>query len=686
MKIVAGWVREFVDIPATDQELADRLTLCGLAIDGVEDGVLEADIGTNRPDAMSHFGIAREASCLYDRDLKPIRPAVHESDRPAAEAAWVEIADPELCSRYSARVITGVKIGPSPAWMVKRLEAAGHRSINNVADVTNYVLLELGQPLHSFDLDKLAGRKIIVRRARAGEMLETLDGVERKFTADHLIIADADKPVGIAGVMGGQASGISNSTVNVLLESAWFEPKSIRRTARYFGMHTDASHRFERGSDVGGTATAADRAAELIQQVAGGEILKGRIDIIPILETVASVTKYSQVGGEPFERHSFRNLVAPSARPAIELRRKELDRIIGVQVTAAEVMRILRRLGFRAEELAYGNWKLAPPTWRLDVSREIDIIEEVSRHYGFERLPDHLASWAGTIHRTPDAKMEQAVRDTARGLGYDETISISLGPEARMRRFSSAEPLALANPLSAESAVLRTSALPGVLDAVLWNLNRGEKDSHVFEVGKVYLPDGEPATLALAGVPDDFAHLKGDIETVLDLFSGSVSFDKEIGVDYFHPGRSARVLLDGATIGRFGELHPAVAAEYGFRHPVLAAQLFLDPLYARGLRVMRHEELPRFPSVERDFSFLLPEGVTFQSVERAVIALDLPELRNVTAAEVFRGGQVPAGHYSLLLRVRFQSNDRTLLDLEVNDHSARIVAALQETLRATLRR
>jgi len=645
MKIVTSWVREFVEIPATDQELAERLTLCGLAIDGVEDGVLEADIGTNRPDAMNHYGIAREASCLYDRDLRPIRPNVRESGKAASDVASVEIADPDLCTRYSARVIMGVKIGPSPAWMVDRLEAAGHRSINNVADVTNYVLLELGQPLHSFDLDKLADRKIIVRRARAGETLETLDGVDRKFTADHLIIADADKPVGIAGVMGGEESGIGNSTVNVLLESAWFEPKSIRKTARYFGMHTDASHRFERGTDVGGTALAADRAAELIQQVAGGEILRGLIDTYP----------------------------NPQPRPAIELRRKELDRIIGVQITAAEVLRILRRLGFRVDELAYGNWKLFPPTWRLDISREIDIIEEVARHYGFERLPDHLASWAGTIHRTPNAKMEQAVRDTARALGYDETISISLGPETRMRRFSSAEPLALANPLSAESAVLRTSPLPGVLDAVLWNLNRGEKDSHVFEVGKIYLHDNEPATLALAGVPGEFAHLKGDIETVLDLFSGSVSFDKEVGVDYFHPGRSARVSLDGSPIGRFGELHPGVAAEYGFRHPVLAAELFLDPLYARGLRVMRHEDLPRFPSVERDITVVITPEKTFQEMKDAVMALKVPELRSFTVVGPPYPIEDAPGLYALTVRATFQSGTRTLADSEVNDFTKDIL-------------
>jgi phenylalanyl-tRNA synthetase beta chain len=400
MKLVTSWIREFVDIPANDRELAERLTLAGLAIDAVEtaangESVLEADIGTNRPDAMNHYGLAREASTLYDRDLKPIRPQFQESGKLASDVASVEILDADLCPRYSARVIMGVKVGPSPEWMVRRLEAAGQRSINNVADVTNYLMWENGQPLHSFDLDRVAGRKIIVRRARAGETMETLDGVERKFTTDHLLICDGERPVGIGGVMGGEESGISERTVNVLLEAAWFEPKSIRKTARYFGMHTDASHRFERGMDIGFTVTAADRAAELIQRVAGGEILKGALDVYP----------------------------NPQPRAAIELRRKELDRIIGVQVTAAEVLRILRRLGFRPDELGYGNWKMIPPSWRLDVAREIDIVEEVARHYGFERLPDSLCGWAGGIHRTPNATLERVLRDTSRALGYDETTA-----------------------------------------------------------------------------------------------------------------------------------------------------------------------------------------------------------------------------------------------------------------------
>ncbi len=662
MKLVTSWIREFVDIPASDAELAERLTLAGLAIDGIEtleDGetVLEADIGTNRPDAMNHFGLAREASCLYDRDLKPVRPAIKEAARKSSDDASVEIADAELCARFVARVISGVKIGPSPDWLVRRIEAAGQRAINNVADITNYLLLELGQPLHAYDLNKVAGRKLIARRARTGETLETLDGVERKFTADHLVIADAEKPLGIAGVMGGESSGISAGTTNVLIEAAWFEPKSTRRTAKYFGMHTDASHRFERGSDISMTVTAADRAAELIQQLAGGEILAGRIDVYP----------------------------NPEPRKAIELRRQELDRIIGVQIPAAEVLRILRRLGFMPEELGYGNWKMIPPTWRLDVMREIDIIEEVARQYGFERLPDRLAGWAGPIHRAPNAEMERALRDTSRALGYDETIAISLVPEARTRRFSADTPLALANPLSAESAVLRTSPLPGVLDAVLWNLNHGETESRVFEVGKVYRADAEPATLGLAAAPTDVLSMKGDIETLLDLFKGTVTFDNATGVDYFHPGRSARVLVDGNVIGRFGELHPTVAQEYGFRVPVMTAEIMLDPLYARGLRKMIHEELPRFPAVERDFSLLLPDSVNFQSVRDAVASLGIAELRGVTAAEVFRGGNVPVGRYSLLLRARFQSNDRTLSDTEVAGWASMIVAALENQLGGTLR-
>ncbi len=681
MRLVSSWLREFVAIPVEDRRLAEDLTMAGIAIDwfgAAENGemVFEADITTNRPDAMNHYGVAREASVLYDRDLKPYHAQPEESARPASDVAAVDIADPDLCARYSARVILGVKVGPSPDWMARRLEAAGAHSINNVADVTNYLLLELGHPLHAFDLDTLAGRKIIVRRARAREALTTLDGVVREFIPENLVIADAERAVAIAGVMGGLETGIHDGTTNVLLESAWFEPRSIRKTARQFALRTDASHRFERGADLGITGLAADRAAELIRAVAGGEILRGLLDAFP----------------------------APRERRPLMLRRSELDRILGEFVPPEQVERILRRLGFRvAAGGRAGEWTVTPPSFRLDVEREIDLIEEVARHFGFQRFPSRLPAWAGAARRAPDWEAERVVRETARALGYSETISFSLIAPREAEQFSVRQPVRLANPLSEEASVLRTSAVPGLLNAVEWNLNRGVRAMRLFEIGKLYGNEGgrykEPPLLGLAAsgpVSEPSVHvaarqptffdLKGDVEILLDLFEhGPLSFDSAPGVDYYHPGRVARAAMDGETVARFGEIHPRIAAERKLRQPVLVAELFLDRLWPRGLRRLQYEALPRVPAVDRDLSLLLPEGVTFEQVVQAARGLEIAELAALRPVEIFRGGPVPEGKYSLLLRLVFQRAEQTLSDAEVNEWSRAVAAALEQNLGAALR-
>lgn len=680
MRFVTNWIREFVDIAADDRQLAHDLSMAGIGIEalGVADNgepVFEADITTNRPDAMNHYGVAREASVIYDVELKPHRATVKESAAPATGSASIEILDPDLCGRYSARVIRGVKIGPSPGWMVRRLEAAGLRSINNVADVTNYLLLELGHPMHAFDLDTLAGRRIVVRRARAGEKMATLDGVERDFASDNLVIADAEKPVAIAGVMGGLETEITERTTNVLLESAWFEPRSIRKTSKQFGMHTDASHRFERGADLNVTALAADRAAQLIQEVAGGEVCQGVIDVFP----------------------------APCQRPSLVLRAGELLRILGEPVPSAEVDRILRGLGFRVAADGANQWLVEPPGFRLDVEREIDVIEEVGRLYGYEQFPNRLPAWAGTAHRAPHFEADRALRQTARALGYSEAMTYSLVAPSDTLEFAPADPVRLANPLSEEASVLRTSMAPGLLAAVEHNLNRGTLSVRLFELGKTYgAEDGrflETPVLALAASGDvapasvhepsralGFFDLKGDVEVLLDLFEHKqVYFDSAPGLDYYHPGRVARAAMDGETVARFGEIHPRITAARKLRQRVLLAEIFIDRLYRRGLRSPAYEPLSRVPAVGRDFSLLVPERLAFASVAEAVRGLGISEVVDIRPVEVFRGGQVPAGKYSLLLRVVFQRPERTLSDTEVNAWSRTIAERLERELGAVLR-
>src|SRR5712692_9193921 len=370
MRILLSWLREYVDIEESPRDLAQALSMAGITVESVAEErgetLLELDLTTNRVDAANHLGVAREVAAIFGRQVRRPGIQLREDPRPAAERASIEIADLDLCARYVGRVALGVEVKPSPDWMRHRLELCGVRSINNVADITNYVLLEVGQPTHAFDLDTLGSAKIIVRRASAGERLTTLDGVERVLEPHHLVIADAARPVALAGIMGGAATEISDRTRNVLIESAWFEPASIRRTARHFGMHTEASHRFERGADIEATTWAADRIAALLEQLASAAILAGCIDAYPRLRS----------------------------RAPIVLRASAIVRHLGMEITRQEVERILASLGFAAERAEQG-WNVTPPSARLDVEREIDLIEEIARIYGYDRFPSTLPAWAG---------------------------------------------------------------------------------------------------------------------------------------------------------------------------------------------------------------------------------------------------------------------------------------------------
>src|SRR5579872_334789 len=368
MKISLHWLREFVDIAVEPARLKTDLTNVGLNVESVaaagDDCIFDIEVTTNRPNCLSHYGVAREVATIYRKRLKRLESSFREINTSAASEASIDILNPELCARYCGRVIQNVQVKPSPDWLTRRLEAVGQRPINNVADITNYVLMELGHPLHAFDLRRLAEHKVIVRRAAAGEHLRTLDGVDRTLSPNDLVIADAAQPIALAGVMGGQESEISFGTNTVLLESAWFEPSSIRRTAKSQGMHTEASHRFERGVDIEMAPAALDRAASLIVQFAGGKVLRGLLDVFPV---------------PPPVKH-------------IVLRRSEVLRLLGAEVSWEDIERILRSLGFEVERRGTEAWRITPPSFRLDVTREADLIEEVARHYGYNRLPSRLRS------------------------------------------------------------------------------------------------------------------------------------------------------------------------------------------------------------------------------------------------------------------------------------------------------
>ena len=696
MKISPTWVREFVDLKVDDRKLAEELTLTGTAVESIgENGVFEMEITTNRPDCMNHYGVARECSAIYDAPLKAIQRTLPQAEGKADFA--IEIADAEGCARYTARIVRGVKIGASPKRVAERLASVDQRAINNVADASNYTLWEMGHPTHAFDLDLLQGGKIIVRRARAGESLKTLDGVDRRLSPDDLVIADANRPVALAGVMGGFDTMITERTRNVLIESAWFDPVAIRKSSHRHGLHTDASHRFERGADFGATSLACARVAQLILESAGGA-LEGE-------ETDAVARGISH---------------AP-----VPLSRAEVLRILGGEIEQAEIERILRRLGFgvtsgrpmvavsrRGGPLGTGGARAAVaeeaatytieiPSWRLDVEREIDVIEEIARVHGYNRFSNTLPAFSGFVIEHTNAAKDARLQSRALALGYNQAISLTFISEQDARQFSPAAGVELENPISEEARYLRNSMLPGMLEMLAWNLNRGKDNVRLFETGDVFEVSGarvdepkqlclgatgnaEPANLHRPARPYSFFDLKGDVETLLAAFEHPSLYYDAHAADYYNPSRSARAVMDGATVARFGQLHPEIAAARKLRQDVYVAEIYLNRLYQHSLRQVRYEALPRYPAVERDFSFLFEDRVTYDLIRGAVEALRIPELRRLVPVEIFRGGAVPAGRYSLLLRATLQSSERTLREDEVALWSSQIIQALQ-ALGGTLR-
>ena len=700
MKVVYNWLKDFVEVTAPPQELASRLALSGTNIGGVENGphgaVIEAEVSSNRPDCLGHLGIAREVGAIYKLPLKPVLPKPAESTAKASDAVKVEIQTPDLCGRFTARVIRNVKIQPSPKWLKDRLEASGVASISNVVDVSNYVMLELGHALHAFDYDKVHDHKIIVRRAKPNEKIRTLDGVERQLAPGKerqldsgiCVITDGDgsRAVGIGGIMGGAETEISFSTKNVLIECAWFEPIAVRRAARFLKLHTEASTRFGRGADPEMAELASRRAAELILQLAGGELLSGVVDVYP---------------GKRLPKK-------------IRVTRAEILRVMGADVPDKKVESNLSALGFApiridqnrgAEGSILAAWECTQPSWRAEVEREIDLIEEIARIYGLDKFPPRLPAARQGTARLPHHEAEMRLRERLIGLGYREILTIPHVAEERDALFrpEGVAPARLSNPLSEEAGVLRSNGLVTMAAALEWNLNHGQRNAHLFEIGCHYRLNGSESvetrvlTLGTTGEArqknlyepsreSSFADLKGDLDAIGAL-AGSFEWH-DGGPDWLHPARRGRVQLHSNEIGAAGQLARRVADKFKFRQDVFLAEFDLDPFCAAvraAKEARRYEPLPRFPSVERDFSLLLPDGTHFSSVVNAIHALNISEISNIEASDLFRGKNVPAGKYSLLVRVTFQSREATLTDAQIGDFSGRVVAALEKNLGAQLR-
>jgi phenylalanyl-tRNA synthetase beta chain len=714
VKIVYSWLREFVETTAPAEELRARLSLAGIAIDSIEETaagpVLDAEITANRPDCLGHYGVAREAAAIFRLPVRAPNPKLKESKENVATATRVEIEAPELCGRYTARVLRGVKVEPSPDWLRQRLEAIGQNSINNVVDVTNEVMFELGQPLHAFDLDKLAEKRIVVRRARAGEKIRTLDGAERTLAKEMCVIADRARAVAIAGVMGGAESEIGSSSRNILIESAWFDPISVRRTSKALGLRTEASYRFERGADPEMAEMASRRAAELIQQVAGGELLAGVVDVYP----------------------------GRAEGAMIELSRKELLRVMGADVPDRDVEEILGALGFRpvrrdAHRGSNGSllaaWECRQPSWRQDVTRGIDLIEEVARHYGYDKFPPRLPPAKLPAKPLPHAAALEGLRERAIALGYQEIVAIPLVDTRRdeLFRAEGVAPAVIGNPLAEDASVMRSNGVVSMIDALEWNLNHGLRDLRLFEVGKTYqLHKGEPVerlvlTLGATGLAREktihenarefvFADLKGDLDRIFELAFRGIRWEHG-SRNWLNKARAAKLLATGSMffnpdgepgwhttetmakhggwpIGEAGQLSRKIAEQLKLRQNIFIAELQLEPLL-RGIEIGGRERkftpILRFPAVERDFSLVLADGVKFAQVVEVIRELGIVDLRGVEALDLFRGGQIRAGKFSLMIRVTFQSAESTLTDTQIAEFSARVVGALETKLGAALR-
>jgi phenylalanyl-tRNA synthetase beta chain len=683
-----------------DSRLAEDLTLRGIAVEGIYDlgdgngSLFEMDITTNRVDAMNHYGVAREAAAIHGLALPELSYELPNA-LPSGQDFPVRIEAESECGRFTARVLRGVLIDDSRDWFAGAEVATyfgslEQKRISNAVDASNFALLAMGQPTHVFDLDKLEGG-IVVRRARKGERLKTLDGVERALNSEDLIVADHVKPVGLAGVMGGWDTMITSATTNVLVEAAWFEPMAVRRTARRHGLHTDASHRFERGADF----NAAPVASALVSRIllANGGWIEG--DLVD--ERVAAMEA----------RTASRNPVA--------LALSEVRRILGTTVdkegiSAATVEAVLTALGCKLAELsreASAAWSVTLPSWRLDLDREIDLIEEVARVYGYNRFANTLPAFGEGVTALPWAEKESEVRRTFLAAGFHEAIASTFcsAAEAALTAPQPGLVVPLGNPLSEEAGVLRPSLVPGMLSMIAGNLHRDVSDVRLFELGTVFAgtPDKveeRPAVAfgAVGSLPEegplhpgcaiDFHDVKGLVEQVLARFqSRAVYFDRfptEAGLtpEWLHPYRAARVAVDGATVGWFGQLHPSEAARRKLAAPnrlkelVLVGELYLDRLYKLPLRKPIAREISRFQPVRRDFSLVLDQSIGWEKIDQALAGLQIPELVEWRAREVFRDERMAAGEYSLLLGTTFQAADRTLREEELQSFQAQVVEAV----------
>ena len=701
MKVLYFWLKEIIPFRLTPEALAEKLTMIGLEVEAINkdasgdasgdagDTILDIAVTSNRPDCLGIIGIAREVHAILSswapgtkrsRGLRLPHAKLKESRERTANNVRVSIQDKALCHRYTARLIKNVKVKQSPPWLKNRLKALGLRPINNIVDITNYVLMEYGHPLHAFDFDRIKGRKIIVRRAKAGEKIITLDGVPRELDKGILVIADNEKPQAIAGVIGGMESEVSEGTTNILLESAYFDPGAIRRASKKLGISTDSSYRFERGADKEAVSVASQRAMALIQELAGGDVLKGEVDVYP----------------------------RPSKPVRISLRLKRVRKILGVEIEKSRIRSILNALGLKVEKSDGEVWRIRIPGFRRDLSLEIDLIEEIARHFGYTRIPATLPSITiAPPQQEYSSLVYENVKEIMTSAGFDEVINFSFYSKKKNAGPAHGRepglPVSIKNPISEEQGVMRLSLAHGLLGTANLNLSRGEKAIKIFELGKTYFLKNENTPhekyclgalcLETAAMQHwkremkkiDFYDIKGVIELLFNRL-GIEDVDFRAGpVSYFNESSSTLIYAGNKDIGWVGEVDKNTLTAYDINQRAFLFEIYVSEIIPSVRKAINFRELPKFPASFRDISIIVPEEIVSREITRSIEKSGDINLEKIELIDLYRGKQIPPGRVGLTYRLTFRSLQRTLREEEVNNLFSRIISDLKTTFPIELR-
>ena len=665
-----NWLKEYVDLPMSVDELTERLTLTGLNLEGVEnvgdDVAIDLEVTSNRPDCLGHIGVAREISVLWQQTLKKPAAAPSSTTQQIAELTSVTVECPELCPRYTAREIQGIKIGPSPAWLADRLRSLGIAVINNVVDISNYVMFECGQPLHAFDFGKLAGRKIIVRESKPGEKFLAINHQEYELQAGTCVIADAERAVALGGVMGGADSEVSETTTELLIEAADFAPLSVRNTARRLNLHSPSSYRFERGVDPEGVDWASRRCCELILELAGGELAEGVINV-----------------GEQ-----------AATREQIKLRFTELPRILGIEIPSATVGKILTDLGCEQTHTCDHCVKVIPPSWRADLTREVDLVEEVARIHGYDQIPEDAGVKMVASTRSREDRVLEQVRDVMVATGFCEAMTISAVERDLVERFqpwSQAAPLTVSTPVLRRADCLRQTLLPSLLTSRRANEKLSNAVIELFEIANVYLPQSgdlpdQRRMLAITS-GSSFSELKG----VVELLVGTVAPSSRIeSVDHdaplFAAGRGCELTVCGRVLGYLGEVSSAGLEQFELRGSTTVAELDLGVLVEMAVPIRQVKKLSPYPPVGRDLNLVVDERVRWTAVEQIVLDESGELLENIAFQETYRNVErLGAGKKSLLFSIQLRSDEGTLTNEQADAVREKIVAKVGQQLGGELR-